>query len=117
MSVVDKNKASSNDHHQSTTGVPAMTARTNVDNRRGFARGNNQRRQNRSKYGGGSGGSGGSGGVKAASFKGETSGLNGNVFQLQEESRDPGQSRRTLNAIEQYVNKTFDCDFGSCLTR
>jgi len=104
MSVIDKSNQSNNDPPQTPTGTPGMNARTNVDNRRGFVKGGGQRRGNRSKFGFGAG-------AKAVTFKGETSGLNGNVFQLQEESKDPGQFRRTMDAMERYANKTFDCDF------
>jgi len=43
-------------------------------------------------------------------FKGETAGLNGVVFQLQDESKDPTQFNWTMEAIERYSNKTFDID-------
>jgi len=49
-------------------------------------------------------------GNNKTSFKGETAGLNGAVFQLQDESKDPTQFNRTIEAIERYSNKTFDLD-------
>ena len=49
----------------------------------------------------------------ASSFKGETAGMNGNVFQTQEESRDPTQYKRTMEALERFANKQYDVDMRS----
>jgi len=48
-----------------------------------------------------------------ASFKGETEGLNGNVFQTQTESKDPTQYKRTVEALERYCDKVYDVDMRS----
>ena len=42
-----------------------------------------------------------------SSFRGETKEMNGNVFKCHEESRDPTQFNRTLEALERYANKTY----------
>ena len=46
-------------------------------------------------------------------FKGETTDMNGHVFQTIEESKDPSQYMKTLDALERYSNKTYDLDLSS----
>ena len=48
-----------------------------------------------------------------AKFKGETSGLNGHVFQTIDESKDAMQYLKTLEALERYANKTYEVDMSS----
>jgi len=72
---------------------------------RGFSRG---RRNNR-----GGGRQFARGGKPASAFKGETLGMNGSVFQTQEESKDPTQFKRTMEALERFVNKTYNVDMRS----
>jgi len=52
-------------------------------------------------------------GHQSKAFRGETSALNGNVFQTQEESKDPTQYKRTIEALERYCHKIFDIDMRS----
>jgi len=48
-------------------------------------------------------------GVKS-SFRGETPGLNGNVFQTLAESHDPTQFKCTMEALERFSNKVYQVD-------
>jgi len=48
-------------------------------------------------------------GVKS-SFRGETPGLNGNVFQTLAESHDPTQFKVTMEALERFSNKVYQVD-------
>lgn len=48
-----------------------------------------------------------------SSFKGETEGLNGNVFQTQAESKDTTQYKRAVEALERYCDKVYDIDMRS----
>jgi len=54
-------------------------------------------------------GQGARGSVKS-SFRGETPGLNGNVFQTLDESSDPTQFKRTIEALERFSNKVYQVD-------
>jgi len=47
---------------------------------------------------------------KNNSFKGETSDLDSSIFQLQEESQDPTQYKKTKDALECYACKTYSSD-------
>ena len=47
---------------------------------------------------------------KGSVFQGETSGLNGCVFQMQSESKDPTQFKRTVEALERFCDKIYDVD-------
>jgi len=47
---------------------------------------------------------------RKTSFRGETPGLNGNVFQTLGESRDPTQFKRTMEALERFSNKVYQVD-------
>jgi len=49
----------------------------------------------------------------AKTFKGETETMNGNVFQLLEEAKDPTQFNRTKEALERYAAKTYHSDMRS----
>ena len=40
-------------------------------------------------------------------FKGETEDLNGNVFETLEESRNPLQFKKTMEALQRYSSKTY----------
>jgi len=51
------------------------------------------------------------------SFKGETESLNGNVYQLEEESKDATQFKRTTDAIERYAYKTHNANFGHLFSK
>ena len=101
MSVVDDQKPNNNNPPQSSTGGPNGSDGTRMDNKRGYFKGG-QRKGNKGRFNRSD--------RSSTVFKGETSGVNGNVFQLQEESKDPGQFKKTLNAIERFANKTFECD-------
>jgi len=46
-------------------------------------------------------------------FKGETADMDANVFQLQEESQDPTQYKKTKDALERYACKTYTSDTGT----
>ena len=52
-------------------------------------------------------------GRRNTGFKGETEGMNANVFESLEESRDPTQYNRTLEALERYCFKNYTSDLGS----
>jgi len=43
-------------------------------------------------------------------FKGETSDLDSSIFQLQEESKDPTQYKKSKDALERYACKTYSSD-------
>ena len=77
------------------------------DNRTGTGNGGRGagRRNDRSR-GRGRGGRG-STRTQTSGFRGETKDMNGNVFECHEESRDPTQFNRTLEALERYANKTY----------
>jgi len=45
-----------------------------------------------------------------SSFRGETPGLNGNVFQTLAESHDPTQFKCTMEALERFSNKVYQVD-------
>jgi len=60
---------------------------------------NNNKRTGRMTYKGNS-----------VSFKGETADMDANVFQLQEESQDPTQYKKTKDALERYACKTYTSD-------
>jgi len=47
---------------------------------------------------------------KNNTFKGETSDLDSSIFQLQEESQDPTQYKKTKDALERYACKTYSSD-------
>jgi len=66
----------------------------------------------RGRYGrnNGRGGRNNDGAYRKSSFRGETPGLNGNVFQTQGESRDPTQFKRTMEALERFSNKVYQVD-------
>jgi len=48
-----------------------------------------------------------------SSFRGETPGLNGNVFQTLAESHDPTQFKCTMEALERFSNKVYQVDLGT----
>jgi len=83
------------------TSTPDVARSNNqvVDKRRNRFSNNNNKRTGRMTYKGNSG-----------SFKGETADMDGNVFQLQEESQDPTQYKKTKDALERYACKTYTSD-------
>jgi len=79
---------------------------------------NDNRNQTRSRFNRNRNGNGGFSnnrnnrhfGNKSNFFKGETAALNGNVFQMQSESKDPTQFKRTVEALERFCDKIYDVD-------
>ena len=51
--------------------------------------------------------------VSKPKFKGETSEMNGSIFETSEESKDPTQFVRTLEALERFSYKTYKTDLSS----
>jgi len=115
MSVINSNTNNQNDQSnapQTGTGNANQGQRSQGGNNR------NQHKFNRNRNGGRfSNNRNNNQFVKGSSFKGETFGLNGCVFQMQSESKDPTQFKRTVEALERFCDKTYDVDmrvlFGS----
>ena len=107
-------------NHSNSDSRQAAPPQTGVNNDQQVQRvqTNDNRNQTRARFNRNRNGNGGSSnnrnnryfGNKSNFFKGETAALNGNVFQMQSESKDPTQFKRTVEALERFCDKIYDVD-------
>ena len=114
MSVINSNTANNRNDQSNAPQTGTGNANQSQRSQDGNHRNQNKPRFNRNRNGGRfSNNKSSNHFVKTSVFQGETSGLNGCVFQMQSESKDPTQFKRTVEALERFCDKIYDVDMRS----